>query len=88
MQPGVDIIEPLFPGERSGSSALLGALAALKIGYRRIILCGCPLDEKKYQPFQIGWIAKEKVVKGKVFSMSGWTKELLGAPGAEWMENE
>jgi hypothetical protein len=89
-RPGVSIIEPLLPGERSGSSALLGAQAALKLGYSRIILCGCPLEGKNasggaYDSFRIGWINKQKFLNDRVRSMSGWTKELLGAPTDEWL---
>ena len=87
---GVDIIEPLLPGERSGSSALLGVQAALKLGYRRIILCGCPLTGKNstggaYETFHVGWEEKKKILKDCVHSMSGWTMEFLGAPTEEWL---
>jgi hypothetical protein len=89
-QPGVDIVEPLNPGDRSGSSSLLGTLAALKMGYGRIILCGCPLIGKNehggsYDSFRIGWTNKQKYLNDRVRSMSGWTKELLGAPTDEWL---
>lgn len=89
-RPGVDIIEALAPGERSGSSALLGALAALKLGYRRIVLCGCPLTGKNlaggdYDNFRIGWTNKQKFLDDRVRSMSGWTAELLGRPTDEWL---
>ena len=39
--PGVDIVEPYRPP--TGSSAITGALAAIRMGYRKIILAGCPL---------------------------------------------
>lgn len=87
---GVDIVEPLLPGERSGSSALLGTLAALKLGYTRIILCGCPLTGKNdkggaYESFRVGWEQKQAFLAGRVRSMSGWTQELLGVPTEEWL---
>ena len=87
---GVDIVEPFDPP--SGSSALLGVLAALKMGYKKIILCGCPLQnlgvpDKEYEQFRKGWIAKYAQVMGKVKSMSGWTKEFLGAPTVEWLND-
>ena len=88
--PGVDIIEPLLPGDRSGSSSLLGALAAIKLGYDRIVLCGCPLEGKNnngspYDSFRVGWENKKKYLNDRVRSMSGWTRELLGAPTQEWL---
>jgi len=89
-KPGVDIIEPLLGGECSGSSALMGAQAAVKLGYRRIVLCGCPMTGKSvkndnYETFRAGWEQKKKFLNGRVRSMSGWTKELLGAPTEEWL---
>lgn len=89
-QAGVDIIEPLLPGERSGSSALLGTLAAIKLGYTRIVLCGCPMTGKNstngaYETFQIGWEQKKKALAYRVRSVSGWTREFLGAPTEEWL---
>jgi hypothetical protein len=88
---GVSIIEPLLPGERSGSSALLGTLAALKLGYARIILCGCPMTGEndkgnKYESFRVGWTNKQKFLNDRVRSMGGWTQELLGAPTDEWLK--
>lgn len=87
---GVDVIEPLLPGERSGSSALLGAQAGLRLGYRRIVLCGCPMTGKNekggsYEGFRAGWEQKQKYLAGRVRSMSGWTRELLGEPTEEWL---
>lgn len=89
-QAGVNIVEPLLPGERSGSSALLGALAAIKLGYTRIILCGCPLTGKNaknsaYESFRIGWEQKKDYLADRVRSMSGWTRESLGSPTEEWI---
>jgi hypothetical protein len=81
---GVDIIEPYEAP--TGSSALCGALAAIRFGYKKIILCGCPLTDKKYVVFQAGWTAKKEKVKDFVRSMSGWTKEFLGEPTGEWLK--
>jgi hypothetical protein len=85
----IDIVYPYEPP--SGSSSLLGALASKSLGYKKIVLCGCPLEglNKKKQPyisFQKGWTAKFTQVKGNVKSMSGWTRELLGEPSKEWLE--
>lgn len=90
--PGVDIVQLLGPV--SGSSAILGALAAIALGYEKIILCGCPLtgnapEGNPYEAFRPGWETAADQVKGRVFSMSGWTREFLGSPaeitvGACW----
>jgi hypothetical protein len=95
---GVDIIVPLTqppnppPAGWSGSSALLGALGALQIGYKKIILCGCPLIGKhprtpgvKYEIYHEGWRRHEEAVRDKVKSMSGWTREFLGKPTEAWI---
>jgi hypothetical protein len=86
--PGVDIVQPLGPV--SGSSAILGALSGITLGYKKIILCGCPLtgnapEGNPYEAFRPGWVAQYESVKDKVRSMSGWTRELLGAPTADWL---
>jgi len=85
---GVDIVTPYEPP--SGSSALLGALTAIRMGYEKIILCGCPLigsngANQTYEGFREGFIRKKEALKGKVKSMSGWTKEFLGEPTTEWI---
>ena len=86
--PYVDIVVPFE--KPSGSSALLGSLAAIQMGFNKIILCGCPLqgvNDKKspYEQFHKGWEAKADEVKPFVRSMSGWTAEFLGKPTIEWM---
>ena len=86
----VDIVIPFK--QPSGSSALLGVLAGIKEGYRKMILCGCPLEDevrdgrtKNYQQFRDGWKAHLDEYVGKVRSMSGWTKDFLGYPTEEWL---
>jgi hypothetical protein len=87
--PGVDIVEPYRPP--TGSSAITGALAAIRMGYEKIILIGCPLTGKSptggnpYEEFRAGWEAKKDELTGKVKSMSGFTRELLGEPTGEWL---
>lgn len=83
---GIDLMK-----EKSGSSAMLGCLAGIEIGYTKIILCGCPLEGKtasglSYKQFQKGWTFHQNKVLGVVKSMSGWTKEFLGEPTREWLE--
>lgn len=89
----VDIVRPIdLNNEKSGSSALLGVLAAIDLGYDKIILCGCPLEGKDkkqhpYKVFQKAWMQKEKLIKPFVRSMSGWTKSFLGEPIIDWLKN-
>jgi len=87
----VKIIIPLH-GVPSGSSALLGVHAGIQEGYKKIIVCGCPLTGKNdkgngYEIFRAGWTAKLSEIKDKTRSMSGWTQELLGAPTEEWLNS-
>lgn len=87
----VDIIRPIdLKKEPSGSSALLGTLVAIDRGYKKIILCGCPLQGKNdkgvsYVVFQKGWKFHKQSVADYVRSMSGWTKEFFGYPTLEWL---
>ncbi len=82
-----------FSGANSGSSALLGTLACVKLGYERIILCGCPLENeerggkiKEYENYRKGWQKHLDLYVGKVKSMSGWTMQFLGPPPEEWLK--
>ena len=88
----VDIVYP--HQAPSGSSSLLGTKAALfKLGYNKVVLIGCPMDtgsienkDKSYSVFRKGWLHFKSDLIGKVKSMSGWTKELLGELTKEWIE--
>lgn len=88
----VDVVYPYEPP--SGSSSLLGTRAALiKLGYKKVVLAGCPLgignilnETKSYNVFKKGWTKLKPGLVDKVKSMSGWTKELLGEPTKEWIE--
>lgn len=77
----------------SGSSAMLGCLAGLQLGYDKIVLCGCPLNGNNgkgfnYETFRQGfeYEGNRKQIMGKVKSMSGWTAEYLGSPTEEWLD--
>lgn len=84
-------IDLIYPYEKpSGSSSLLAAIAAVNQGYKKIVLCGCPLEGVNdqgvsYKGFQQGWIKHVKKLNGCVRSMSGWTKEFLGEPTKEFL---
>ncbi len=73
-----------------GSSGLFAALVGLKLGYKEIVLCGCPADSgNTYDPDwvrdefrnkQQTWKKAADVFGGRVTSMSGFTKEFFGYP--------
>lgn len=87
----VDIVCPIdLNNEKSGSSALLGVLAAIDLGYNKIILCGCPLEGKDkkqhpYKVFQKAWVMNIHRIAKRVRSMSGFTRTILGEPKKEWL---
>jgi len=89
-------------GERDrwyGSTALFGVLAGLALGYKKIILAGCPLDTNGHWYFEDSikgpdwttedFMAWEKFISNpeheKVKSLSGFTMLMLGKPDKEWI---
>lgn len=81
-----------------GTSGLfLCQIAAINFGYSRIIVCGMPIsDSPKYftddqwkgvSRYRKGWTeaTQQPELKGKIRSMSGWTRELVGPPDSEWL---
>jgi hypothetical protein len=85
-------VDLLFRYEHpSGSSALLGTQAAIYSGYKKIVLCGCPLEgvneqNYSYTSFQKGWVKHKAELEDKVRSMSGWTAKFLGKCDEEWIK--
>lgn len=82
-----------------GSSGLHAVELALEMEYKRIILCGMPLDGQErvrsldgitvegvcaYQAYHDAWEKAESKLRDRVKSMSGWTKKLLGKPTKGW----
>jgi len=82
-------VNHIWPYRRpSGTSALLGVQAAMQLGYKMIIVAGCPLTDDRYTvrwDTHRGWTSQFEEIKDKVRSMSGWTRGLLGAPTPEWL---
>ena len=77
------IVDRIIPGPAvSGSSSLLGVLAGMAMGYAEIILAGVPLDDKKYRVFRLGWPHYADQLRGRVRSLSGWTRDYLEALNA------
>jgi hypothetical protein len=86
-------VDPKFPGQTDGgSSGLFGAKVALEdMKADRVILCGVPLspegahfaDPARWgdaDEHWVGWDQAMNHLRGKVTSMSGRTKEMLGLP--------
>jgi hypothetical protein len=81
-----------------GSSGLLCVKIALDLGFRRVILCGVPMDQnachydrpgKKWTEaaqYRAAWERRVRDIGGRVRSMSGWTAKLLGMPTKEWLD--
>lgn len=83
-----------WPVQGHGTSLLNGIFVGLLLGYEPIVICGGPLDDtphyhdppwrrtnftREHNPKK--WqTAYDRVLKGRVFSMSGNSRELLGAP--------
>lgn len=79
----------------AGSSGLFAVQVALSLGYDRIVLCGVPMDAQPHfdraEPWRFvysyrrGWEKRLGEMQGRVKSMSGWTRTLLGSPTVEWL---
>jgi len=78
-----------------GSSGWGAVLLAKAMGFREVILCGVPIDTQRYANGQPApwWQRNTKTVKNfrkaieldkdsriGTYSLSGWTRDLLGAP--------
>jgi hypothetical protein len=86
-----------------GSSALFAALAAIAMGYKKIVLAGCPLDTEGHWywpqkretlgPIWLGldymaWLDfAQELDSYKVRSMSGYTAKIIGKASKEWITN-
>jgi len=89
-----------WPGmNASAGSGIYGAKVALDDGCDRVVLAGIPMTKMPFfykhringtkawsglDSFMVGLSQAIGHMRGKVRSMSGRTKELLGAPDAEW----
>jgi hypothetical protein len=86
----------------SGTSGLFGVMLALALGYDRIILAGIPMDDQGHfydPPWLTDGCFKSDFVRsewrrisqiyfdGRVKSLSGWTKDLLGEPDDTWLHS-
>jgi len=98
--PGVDVHWDVPTS--GGTSGLFGCLVALALGYEKIILVGMPMDNSHHffdppwqsnasfedNPNKLEWIgAKDRIFKDKVRSMSGRTRQWLGVPTEDWLND-
>lgn len=83
-----------WPVPVTGTSTLAGVYVGLALGYDRIVLCGAPLDDSghffaplsekthfaKSARHDVWERARDTIFGGKVKSMSGYSREMLGEP--------
>ena len=87
-----------FDGQKTtGSSGLFALKVALvDLGFNRAVLCGVPMTARDGHFFdtaewrgdiahQRGWLEVMPQIKDRARSMSGWTREKLGAPDEDWL---
>jgi hypothetical protein len=87
-QPRLGSNDPRNHHHYSGSSAMLGLKIALRLGYKKIILAGVPLNKGQYFNFQVGWRWIADLLRCcPVRSMSGFTMEILGKYTEEWLND-
>lgn len=92
--PGVNVLK-----FEKGSSGLLAVMVARRARAERIVVCGIPINtdphfdgpeghtwkEKDLPGYRKGWADCMDDLGPYVRSMSGFTRELLGAPTREWL---
>lgn len=95
--PHPGVTGEVVPDRWAGSSGLYAAQVALShLGAGHVVLCGVPLDSgaahffnsaswTDADIFRRGFEAALPVIRDTVRSMSGWTRDLLGAPDAQWL---
>lgn len=96
-QPTLPDLEFKVVENWGGSSGMLAVTVALEVGCDRIVLCGVPMDAKQGHyndpkpwkdalQYRKAWMDRAPGLSPKVRSMSGDTREWLGAPTAEWFD--
>jgi hypothetical protein len=79
-----------------GSSGLFAVQVARRKGHHKIIACGVPMTvdgnhferRVKWQSaigFRAGWLQHKAEIAPYFRSMSGWTREIFGAPDDKWL---
>lgn len=88
---GIHRVWPNFHG--GGSSSFLAVRCALASGFNPVYVAGVPLDASPYvwadpalpgtydfARYRKPWETEAKVLRGKVFGISGFLRDLLGGP--------
>jgi len=90
-------VEFRFPGQKSSGSSGHFALkvALVELGFDKAVLCGVPMDGNPHFFDRHGWSASDShwagwgeslpLIRDRVRSMSGRTRELLGIPTPDWI---
>lgn len=82
-----------------GSSGMLCIAVAFELGVERIVLAGVPMEKanrhyddprpwneaRQYHP---AWERRVPQMRGRVKSLSGWTRDLLGEPTEGWLNGD
>lgn len=90
------LVDRVHPVKEVGSTGLHAALIAVgPLGCDRVVLAGTPMDAQRHftrgQAWDMadfhrdGWTKALPKIEGRVRSMSGWTRELLGEVTTEWL---
>lgn len=85
-----EVVDRVLTGWNGGSSGLFAVGVALEAGAERVVLTGVPLDARPHfwdaeaweacNLYRAGWEKRADELRGRAFSCSGWTRELLGPP--------
>jgi len=84
----------VWPVPQGGTSTMSAVYTALVMGYKQVVMCGAPFSDDghffdpldrtsnfKHEALPERWIrARDTIFEGKVKSMSGLSREILGAP--------
>lgn len=93
-------VDHRFPGQETvGSSGLFALKVALiDLGFDKAVLCGVPMSAQANHlrhpdrpwtdadPHWPGWVEALPEIAGRARSMSGRTRQLLGAPSSDWIK--
>jgi hypothetical protein len=89
-------VDEVLDVDRVGSSGMLAVdIARKRLEADRIVIAGMPVDATRrfydFRPwdsaltYQVRWRESIEDFDGRVRSMSGFTKEILGAPDRSWL---
>ncbi len=101
-KPGIPECDYIWdiPAGKGGTSSLLAVFVGLALGYKKIVLCGVPLDNTGhfYDPpakedrtfgsdfIEMEWLKAKEVFGDRVRSVSGRTKAWFGEPDKDWLK--